>query len=406
MKYVDEFRDAGLAEQLLERIRSRVTRRWVIMEVCGGQTHSLLRYGIDVALEDKIELVHGPGCPVCVTDRAFIDGAVRLSFEKDVVVATFGDMLRVPGSSHSLTSARSLGGNVREFYSPSDAVIWASQHREVEVVFFAVGFETTAPATALALMQARELGLSNFSVLASHVRVIPAMESILNSPDNRVQGFLAAGHVCAVTGSDVYEDFVARFQVPVVVTGFEPIDLLLGIEEVISQLESGEAAVKNCYGRTVSAIGNRHAQDLVAKVYRPVDRGWRGMGIVAAGGFELNPEFASFDASRRFPRIAVDVGLLPKSTQLEERPAEVNGALSSSRQVDFQRTLEVVNDCRAGEVLSGRIKPSQCPEFGKRCHPEHPLGAPMVSSEGACAAWYRYRSRDRYDLIAESNNEK
>lgn len=393
MKYVDEFRDAELAEQLLERIRSRVTQRWVIMEVCGGQTHSLLRYGIDIALEEKIELVHGPGCPVCVTDQTFIDLAVRLSFEKGVVVATFGDMLRVPGSSHSLTSARSLGGSVREFYSPSDAVSWASENREVEVVFFAVGFETTAPATALALLQARELGLSNFFVLASHVRVIPAMESILTSPDNRVQGFLAAGHVCAVTGFDVYEDFVARFQVPVVVTGFEPIDLLLGIEEVVSQLEAGEAAVKNCYGRTVSAAGNRHALDLLAKVYRPVDRSWRGMGSVAAGGFELIPEFAGFDAIQRFPRIAAEVGLLSNTTRLEERAAEVSESLSSSRLADFQPKQEVINNCRAGEVLSGRIKPSQCPEFGKSCLPEHPLGAPMVSSEGACAAWYRYRSR-------------
>lgn len=360
MKYVDEFRDADIARRLVGEIRRVVTRRWVLMEVCGGQTHSLLRYGIEAELADCVELIHGPGCPVCVTPVEAIDFARELSLRPGVIVTSFGDMLRVPGSNGSLLDARSQGATVRTDYSPLDAVDLARKNPRAQVVFFAVGFETTAPATALAALQAQRLGLENFSLLVAHVRVQPAMEALLEAQDNRIQAFLAAGHVCAVMGYDSYADLVLRYRVPVVVTGFEPVDLLQGILECVRQLEQGQATVINCYGRSVHDGGNRAAQDIVSRVYEIADRPWRGLGVIPAGGLALRKEFARFDAVRRF----------------------ATGVL-----------LPVVDDtrCHSGDVLSGRIRPTECPSFGTDCRPETPLGAPMVSSEGACAAYYQYR---------------
>lgn len=371
MKHVDEFRDPQRAMILLEQIRRTTTRRWVIMEVCGGQTHGLLRHGIDVALEDTIELIHGPGCPVCVTDDGMIDKAIRLSMHPGIVLASFGDMLRVPGTNQSLAAVRSLGASVREFYSPTEAVAYATEHPDQHIVFFAVGFETTAPATALAVLQAKQLGISNFSLLVSHVRVQPAMELIMNSVANRVAGFLAAGHVCCVTGFAPYEDFAKRWNVPVVVTGFEPVDLLFGIAECVERLEQGIAGVSNCFGRTVALHGNRNAQSILEQVYEVCGSRWRGLGILPDGGFRLRPEYREFDAEFRFRN---ELELSAEAVSDQEMPERPSG-------------------CRAGEVLSGQIKPCACEEFGTGCTPEHPLGAPMVSSEGACAAWFRYRIR-------------
>lgn len=368
MKFVDEFRDADLARRLVREIRRVFTRRWVLMEVCGGQTHSLLRHGIEAELADCVELIHGPGCPVCVTPVEAIDFARELSLRPGVIVTSFGDMLRVPGSSGSLLDARSQGGAIRTVYSPLDAVDLARQNPRDQVVFFAVGFETTTPATALAALQAASLRLENFSLLVAHVRVQPAMEALLEAPDNRIQAFLAAGHVCAVMGYDSYGELVSRYHVPVVVTGFEPVDLLQGILECVRQLEHGKAEVKNCYGRSVHRGGNRAAQDLVARVYEVADRPWRGLGVIPAGGLALRAEFAEFDAVRRFGNAVM---------------------------------LPVVDDirCRSGDVLSGRIRPTECPSFGTGCRPESPLGAPMVSAEGACAAYYQYR-RERMAAAA------
>jgi len=360
MKYVDEFRDPKLAQRLVREIRRTGTRRWVLMEVCGGQTHSLLRYDIEAELADCVELIHGPGCPVCVTPAEAIDFARELSLRPGTIVTSFGDMLRVPGSLGSLVDARSQGAAVRPVYSSLDAVDLARKNPGTQVVFFAVGFETTAPATALAVLQAASLGLDNFSLVVAHVRVQPAMEALLEAPHNRIQAFLAAGHVCAVMGYESYSELVSRYRVPVVVTGFEPVDLLQGILECVRQLEQGQASVSNCYGRSVHRGGNRAAQECVARVYEIADRPWRGLGLIPAGGLALRSEFARFDAVHRF-----------------------GGAL----------TLPVVEDsgCRSGDVLSGRIRPTECPSFGRDCRPESPLGAPMVSSEGACAAYYRYR---------------
>jgi len=362
MKFIDEFRDPVLATELVRRIRATAKQPWVLMEVCGGQTHSLLRHGIDVELQDAVELIHGPGCPVCVTDISAIDLAQQLASLPGVMLASFGDMLRVPGSQGSLLTARAAGANVMMVYSPVDAVRHAQSHPELQVVFFAVGFETTAPATALAVLQAHQLGLENFSVLVSHVRVQPAMEVLMQAPDNRVQGFLAAGHVCSITGYDLYDDFAQRYRVPVVVTGFEPVDLLQGILECVTQLETGTAEVRNTYGRSVARFGNPAAQRVVETVYEIDDRAWRGFGVIPAGGYRLRENFATFDVQRRF-------GLT--------RSTETNDSATAQR-------------CRAGEVLSGRLKPCDCPEFGTACTPDSPLGAPMVSSEGACAAWFRY----------------
>jgi hydrogenase expression/formation protein HypD len=362
MKWVDEFRDPQACRRLVQRIRDRATRPWTIMEVCGGQTHGLLRYGIDQQLSGSVELIHGPGCPVCVTPLEAIDLAIDLALRPGVAVASFGDMLRVPGSRSSLLQARTSGGDVRMVYSPLDAVRIARRHPDLDVVFFAVGFETTAPATALAVQQAHHLGLRNFWLFSAHVRVQPAMELLAASQDCAVDGFLAAGHVCAVTGYESYHDFVKRFRLPVVVTGFEPVDLLAGILACVEQLERGEARVENRYERGVSTAGNPHAWRIVDEVYQACDRRWRGFGMIPTGGLRLRGEWAHYDAELRFgdvpPRLSPD---LPDT-------------------------------CRGGEVLSGRIKPPECEHFGTRCTPGSPLGAPMVSTEGACAAYYRYHA--------------
>lgn len=362
MKYLDEFRDPELARRLLDEIRGTVTRPRVIMEVCGGQTHSLLRHGIEAELQGIVELIHGPGCPVCVTPADAIDLAQELASRPDVILASFGDMLRVPGSSRSLLDVRGDGGHVKVVYSPLDAVELAKNSPGQQVVFFAVGFETTAPTTALAVLQAAQQGLDNFSLLVSHVRVLPAMEALMQAPNCRVEGFLAAGHVCTVTGFAEYQDFLQRHRTPVVVTGFEPVDLLDGILDCVSQLESRQAEVSNRYSRCVQTVGNAGAQDVVNRVYEIVDTPWRGLGVITSGGYQLRPEFEQFDATRRF--------------------ATSSGIGSS---------CDIGNDCRSGEVLSGLIKPTECEAFGIRCTPDSPLGAPMVSSEGACAAYYKYQ---------------
>ncbi|MGB7344711.1 MAG: hydrogenase formation protein HypD [Pirellulaceae bacterium] len=360
MKYLDEYRDANNAKELIQRIRSVTSRPWVLMDVCGGQTHSLLRYGIERELAGCVELIHGPGCPVCVTSTEVIDFAVAIALQPGTMLASFGDMIRVPGSDASLMDARSRGGSVKIVYTPIDAVSFAQQHPDTQVVFVAVGFETTAPATAIAVMQAAELGLDNFSILPAHVRVLPAMKAIMDMPDNRVEAFLAAGHVCSVTGFEVYESFARQYQVPVVVTGFEPVDLLRGILRSIELLEEGKSVVENRYGRSVKRQGNLAAQAVIDRVYVADDNDWRGFGTISGGGYRLRSEYAGFDARVRFEHLA---------------PIQTTKA----------------NECRGADVMSGRIKPKQCPAFGKTCTPESPLGAPMVSSEGACAAYYRYQ---------------
>lgn len=358
MRYVDEFRDPERARGLLAAVEDRVTRPWTLMEICGGQTHTLVKFGIDRMLPEEIELVHGPGCPVCVTPLEMLDRAIEIARRPEVVFASFGDMLRVPGSETDLLGVKSEGGDVRVVYSPLDALDLAREHPDRQVVFFAVGFETTAPANAMAVHRAREEGIDNFSVLVSHVLVPPAMEAILGSPDNRVQGFLAAGHVCAVMGYHEYEPLAERHEVPIVVTGFEPTDLLQGILMTVEALEEGRWGVENQYARAVRREGNRPAQGLIGEVFRVADRRWRGVGDIPASGLELTPEYRSHDASIRFGLEDVDV---------DEPEA-----------------------CVAGEILRGLRKPDACEAFGEACTPEHPLGAPMVSSEGACAAYYQY----------------
>jgi hydrogenase expression/formation protein HypD len=358
MRYLSEYHDADVAKRLIERIRRTATRRWVLMEVCGGQTHTIVRQGLDALLGDVIEMVHGPGCPVCVTPLEQIDRAIALASRPGIVFTSFGDMLRVPGSTRDLLGVRATGGDVRVVYSPLDAVELARRHPNREVVFFAVGFETTAPANAMALWRALKLGLENFSLLVSHVTVPPAMTAILESPDNRVQGFLAAGHVCAVMGWWEYEPLAARYRVPIVVTGFEPVDLLEGMLMAVRQLEQGRHEVENQYVRSVRRDGNAAAQALMRRLFVPVDRPWRGIGVIRGGGLALREEFARYDAERRYGLAGI------RATE----PAA----------------------CRAGDVLRGALKPPGCPAFGTGCTPEHPLGAPMVSSEGACAAYYQY----------------
>jgi hydrogenase expression/formation protein HypD len=358
VKYLSEYRDPDMARALVQRIQRTATRRWTLMEVCGGQTHTIVKQGIHEVLADAVEMIHGPGCPVCVTPLEQIDRALHLAARPDVIFTSFGDMLRVPGSDCDLFQVKARGGNVRVVYSPLDAVELARSHPDKEVVFFAVGFETTAPANAMAVWRARALGVDNFSVLVSHVTVPPAMVALLEDPSNRVQGFLAAGHVCTVMGWEEYEPLAERYRVPIVVTGFEPLDILEGIWMAIRQLEEGRHEVENQYVRSVRREGNRPAQELVSTVFEVVDRGWRGIGTIPGSGLGLREEFAAFDAERKF-------GL--QGIHAEESP-----------------------DCRAGDVLRGQLKPFECPAFGGRCTPENPLGAPMVSSEGACAAYYNF----------------
>jgi hydrogenase expression/formation protein HypD len=360
MKYLDEYRDPEAARRWVQAIHALVTRPWTLMEVCGGQTHAILKYGLDELLPEGVTLLHGPGCPVCVTPLEKLDRAVALASRPDVTFCSFGDMLRVPGTDRDLLSVKAAGGDVRIVYSPLDALKLARQHPERQVVFFAVGFETTAPGNAMAVYQAKREGVGNFSLLVSHVLVPPALEAILSSPSCRVQGFLAAGHVCAVMGCSEYFPIAARYKVPIVVTGFEPLDLLQGIHMCLAQLEAGRALVENQYARVVTEAGNRPAQAVVSEVFEVVDRAWRGIGVIGASGFGLRAAYADFDAERRFDLAAV--GPRPE-------PAE----------------------CLSGQVLQGLLRPSDCPAFGLGCTPEHPLGATMVSTEGACAAYYRHR---------------
>lgn len=359
MKYLDEFRNPSTAKKLLAAIASTTTQDWTLMEVCGGQTHSLIKHGIDQLLPDSINLIHGPGCPVCVTPLEYIDKALAIAGRPEVLFCSFGDMLRVPGSHQDLLSLKAQGADIRFVYSPLDALKLARQHSNRQVVFFGVGFETTAPATALAACQARQLNLPNFSLLICHVRVPPAMTALLSEATSRINGFLAAGHVCAVMGYQEYLPIARRFQVPIVVTGFEPVDLLQGVYLCCRQLEAGRYAVENQYRRVVSKAGNVTAQQLMKQVFHVVNRRWRGLGDIAGSGLALRPEFDQWNAELRFDL----------STEAAQEPEQ----------------------CRSGEVLQGRLKPDQCPEFGDLCTPEHPLGATMVSAEGACSAYYRYR---------------
>jgi hydrogenase expression/formation protein HypD len=359
VKYLDEYRDPDAAKCYAKLLARITTRPWTIMEVCGGQTHAIVRFGIDELLPASVTLVHGPGCPVCVTPVEMVDRAIGIAARPEVIFCSFGDMLRVPGTSSDLLRVKADGGDVRIVYAPTDAVDIAVKNPDKHVVFFAVGFETTAPANAFAVYQARRLGLANFSVLVSQVLVPPAMQAILEAPGCKVQGFLAAGHVCTIMGMDAYGPLAARFGVPIVVTGFEPLDILQGIAMCIQQLEAGRSEVENQYVRSVRPEGNVRGQALVAEVFRVVPRHWRGIGEIAASGLSLRPVYADFDAELRFE--AATCGLADPGP------------------------------CISGEILQGLKKPSDCPAFGRGCTPESPLGATMVSSEGACSAYYRYR---------------
>ncbi|MGP0628913.1 hydrogenase formation protein HypD [Nitrospina sp. 32_T5] len=359
MKFLDEFRDPEAARRLADALHKTVTRPWRIMEVCGGQTHSIVKHGIDQLLPEPIALVHGPGCPVCVTPVELIDRAIDIAQQPGVTLCSFGDMMRVPGTGRDLLSVKAAGGDVRMVYSPMDAVQLAEEQPARQVVFFAVGFETTAPANAMAVHQAKLRGLTNFFMLVSQVLVPPAVESILQSEQHRIDGFLLAGHVCTVMGFTEYEPIAERYRVPLVVTGFEPVDILHGLYLCVRQLESGRAEVENQYTRSVTRGGNHPAQELIQKVFRVVPRAWRGIGEIPASGLGLTPEYSAFDAERRF-------------------------GIASPR-------VEENTECISGRILLGLDKPSDCPAFGTRCTPEKPLGATMVSTEGACAAYYRYR---------------
>jgi hydrogenase expression/formation protein HypD len=375
MKYLDEYRDAAIVRSLAERIRRTATRPWVLMEVCGGQTHTIVKQGLDELLGDAVEMIHGPGCPVCVTPLEQIDKAIRLAQDPSVIFTSFGDMLRVPGSECDLQQVRSRGGTVRVVYSPLDALQLAIKNPDRQVVFFAVGFETTAPANAMAVLRAKELGVRNFSVLVSHVTVPPAMTAILDAPDNRVQGFLAAGHVCTIMGWTEYEPIAQKYRVPIIVTGFEPVDIIEGIHMAVQQLESGRHEVENQYVRSVRRDGTVPARSAVEQVFELVNRKWRGIGEIPMSGLALRPEFSDFDAELRFGLSDVSV----------EEPAE----------------------CRAGDVLRGKIKPFECAAFGTLCTPDRPLGAPMVSSEGACAAYHNYgRYRGSLGKDVEANGQR
>jgi len=359
MKYLDEFNDPELAKRLLDDIHATVKQPWAIMEVCGGQTHSIIRHGIDQLIPDQVEMIHGPGCPVCVTPLELIDKALEIASRPEVIFCSFGDMLRVPGSGRDLFRVKSEGGDIRVVYSPLDALKLARENPDREVVFFGIGFETTAPPNAMAVFQAKRLGVPNFSMLVSHVRVPPAIDAIMQSPACRVQAFLAAGHVCSVMGTQEYPPLVERYSVPIVVTGFEPLDILEGIRHTVHQLERGESYLDNAYARAVPPEGNLAARKLLSEVFTVTDRGWRGIGVIPDSGWRLSETYRDFDAEYRF-----QVG-------------------------DIHTDESAV--CRSGEVLQGLIKPHECAAFGTQCTPRNPLGATMVSSEGACAAYYLYR---------------
>lgn len=359
MKYLDEYRDGQITRQLLDEIQGVVTRPWALMEVCGGQTHSILRSGLDRLLPPEISLIHGPGCPVCVTPLELIDRAVALASQPGVILTSYGDMLRVPGSKHDLLSVKASGGDVRIVYSPLDALKIAQQNPDKQAVFFAVGFETTAPANAMSVFQAKRLGVENYSILVSHVTVPPAISALLDSDEVQVDAFLAPGHVNAVMGYHEYEALVARYHVPMVVTGFEPVDLARGILMAVRQLEEGRAEVENAYSRAVVREGNVPGQKIIHEVFELCDRKWRGIGTIPMSGYKLRPDYAAFDAEQRFPQV---------------------------------QTIETQESalCISGQILQGLKKPIHCPAFGRECTPQTPLGATMVSSEGACAAYYRY----------------
>ncbi|AEV76084.1 hydrogenase expression/formation protein HypD [Mycolicibacterium rhodesiae NBB3] len=359
MKYLDEFSDPQLARRLVDEIKAATSRRWSIMEVCGGQTHSIIRHGIDQLLPDTIEMIHGPGCPVCVTPLEIIDKALEIASRPEVIFCSFGDMLRVPGSEMDLFGVKSRGGDVRVVYSPLDALKIAKENPAQQVVFFGIGFETTAPANAMTVYQAKRLGIENFSLLVSHVLVPPAISAIMESPTCRVQAFLAAGHVCTVMGTDEYPPLCDKYGVPIVVTGFEPLDILEGIRRTVLQLESGRHELENAYPRAVQSEGNAVAKAMLLDVFDVTDRGWRGIGTIPSSGWRLSPAYRDYDAEYRF---AV--------TDIHTEESSV---------------------CRSGEVLQGLIKPHECAAFGTLCTPRNPLGATMVSSEGACAAYYLYR---------------
>jgi hydrogenase expression/formation protein HypD len=362
VKYVDEYRDAALVRKLTEALARAATRPWTVMEVCGGQTHAIVKFGLDELLPPGLTLVHGPGCPVCVTSAELIDQAVELALEHGAIVCSFGDMLRVPGNGIDLLTAKARGGDVRIVYSPLDAVALARETPGRQVVFFAVGFETTAPANALSVLHAEREGLLNYTLLTSHVLVPPAMRAILGAEDNRVQAFLAAGHVCTIMGTDEYGPIAQEYGVPIVITGFEPVDIMEGLLRSVRQLEAGRAEVENAYTRAVREGGNPHGRRVVEQVFEVEDRDWRGIGVIPRSGLALRAEYAGFDAARRFPLT--------------------------------RRSGAEATECISGQIMRGVKKPRECPSFGTRCTPEHPLGAPMVSSEGACAAYYRYRSRE------------
>lgn len=362
MKYMDEYRNPQLAKSLIREIKQSAHRTWNIMEVCGGQTHAILRFGIDRALTPEVQLIHGPGCPVCVTPIQKIDLAIQLALETDIILCSFGDMLRVPGSKTSLLSARGQGANVQTVYSPLDSVKIAQQNLDKQIVFFAVGFETTAPVNAMAVKKAKELGLANFSLLCAQVLVPPAMEVLLSDPYCQIQGFLSAGHVCTVMGYHEYKPIAEKYKIPIVVTGFEPVDLLLGIKECVRMLEDGKYGVQNAYTRSVRREGNVPAQQLMKEIFEVCDQHWRGLGCIPRSGLRLKSDYADYDAEKKFH-------LIPEKNKEEQTV------------------------CIAGEILQGKKKPTDCPAFATICTPENPIGAPMVSNEGACSAYYQYEKR-------------
>ncbi|ARV57948.1 hydrogenase formation protein HypD [Nostocales cyanobacterium HT-58-2] len=366
MKFIDEYRDAKVAQKYAEAISAITTKPWKIMEICGGQTHSIVKFGIDKLLPKEITLIHGPGCPVCVTPVEFIDKAIAIASLPEVIFCSFGDMLRVPGSQKDLLTVKADGGDIRIIYSPLDVLKIAQAHPNKQVVFFAVGFETTAPATAMAVYQAYQQGIKNFFLLVSHVLVPPAMTAILASPHNQVQGFLAAGHVCTVMGYTEYEPIARNYHIPIVVTGFEPLDILQGVYLCVKQLEEGRSQIENQYTRSVRRSGNEVAQQLIQEVFEKVPRKWRGIGEIPQSGLTLREKYIEFDAEQRFSLVNC--------------------------------TVRESAECISGLILQGVKKPCECSAFGRNCTPEHPLGAPMVSSEGACAAYYRYRQQTAIEL--------